>query len=187
MFATCVARPDISCATGQLSQFLNNPSSRHLAAAKRVLCYLNRTTTLGITYCPPPMRLTGYSDANWAGDIDNRRSTTGYVVMINNGAVVWRRQLHPTVALSTMELEYMALTEATKELIWIHNLLAELGYFNKTNTIPTELYSDNQSAIALSKNPVSHARVKHIDIRHHLFTKLFRIKSFGCNTSPCQR
>src|SRR5271167_1950159 len=65
MFATCVARPDISCATGQLSQFLNNPSSRHLAAAKRVLCYLNRTTTLGITYCPPPMRLTGYSDANW--------------------------------------------------------------------------------------------------------------------------
>src|SRR5205814_4744190 len=178
MFAACVTRPDITCAVGQLSQFLNNPSSKHMAAAKRVLRYLKGTTTFGITYCPPPMRLTGYSDANWAGDIDNRRSTTGYVVMINNGAVAWRSQLQPTVALATMEAEYMALTEATKELIWIRNLLMELGYINnKTDTkSPTDLYSDNQSAIALAKNPVSHARAKHIDIRHHFIREAIQDK-----------
>jgi len=169
MFAACVTRSDIMCAAGQLSQFLNNPSSKHMAAAKRVLRYLKGTLTFGITYRPPPKRLTGYSDANWGGDLDTRRSTTGYVVMINNGAAAWKSQLQVTVALSTMEAEYMALTEATKELIWIRNLLAELGYTNNKAgaNSPTELYSDNQSAIALAKNPVSHARAKHIDIRHH--------------------
>jgi hypothetical protein len=111
--------------------------------------------------------------------------------MINNGAVVWRSQLQHTVALSTMESEYMALTEATKELIWKCNLLAELGYFNNTDTEPdtesTKLYSDNQSAIALSKNPVSHARANTLIFVIILSATLFRIKSFGCNTSPRRR
>jgi hypothetical protein len=167
MFAACVTRPDIMCAVGQLSQFLNNPSTNHLLAAKRVLRYLKGTLTLGIVYRPPPMRLAGYSDADWAGDISTRRSTTGYVVMLNNGAIAWRSQRQPTVALSTMEAEYMALTEATKELKWVRQLLLELGYTRKDSDAPTQLYSDNQSAIALAKNPVSHARAKHIDIRHH--------------------
>ena len=73
------------------------------------------------------MKLTGYSDADWAGDINNRRSTTGYIIMLNGGAIAWRSHLQPTVALSTMEAEYMALTEATKELIWLRTFLAELG------------------------------------------------------------
>ena len=168
MFAACVTRPDITCAVGQLSQFLNNPSSKHMLAVKRVLRYLQGTPSLGITYGPPPSRLTGYSDADWAGDVNTRRSTTGYVVMLNNGAVAWRSQRQPTVALSTMEAEYMALTEATKELKWIKTFLAELGCNGQsTDSTPTDLYSDNQSAIALAKNPVSHARAKHIDIRHH--------------------
>ena len=132
--------------------------------------------TLGITYHPPPMRLTDYSDANWAGDIDTRRSTTRYIIMINNGAVAWRSQLQPTIALSMMEAEYIALTKATKELIWIRKLLAELGYFNYTDSESTELYSDNQSAIALSKNPVSHARAKHIDIHHHFIREAIQDK-----------
>ena len=168
MFAACVTRPDITCAVGQLSQFLNNPSSKYMLAVKRVLRYLQGTPSLGITYGPPPSRLTGYSDADWAGDVNTRRSTTGYVVMLNNGAVAWRSQRQPTVALSTMEAEYMALTEATKELKWIRTFLAELGCNGQsTDSTPTDLYSDNQSAIALAKNPVSHARAKHIDIRHH--------------------
>jgi hypothetical protein len=180
MFAACVTRPDIMCAVGQLSQFLNKPSSKHLHAAKRVLRYLKRTLTMGITYCPPPMKLTGYSDADWAGNIDIRRSTTGYVVMLNNGAIAWRSQRQVTVALSTMEAEYMALTEATKELIWIRTFLSELGYSNNNadskSPTSTELYSDNQSAIALAKNPVSHARAKHIDIRHHFIREAIQDK-----------
>jgi hypothetical protein len=166
MFAACVTRPDIACAVGQLSQFLNNPSSKHMHAAKRVLRYLQGASTLGITYRPPPLRLEGYSDADWAGNLNTRRSTTGYIVMLNNGAIAWRSRLQPTVTLSTMESEYMAPTKATKELKWVRTLLAELGYSNG-DTEPTDLFSDSQSAIALAKNPVSHARAKHIDICHH--------------------
>jgi len=169
MFAACVTRPDIMCAVGQLSQFLNNPSSKHMSAAKRVLRYLKGTSSLGITYRPPPLHLQGYSDADWAGDMDTRRSTTGYIVMLNNGAIAWKSRRQPTVALSTMESEYMALTDATKELKWVRMLLAELGHSNNKSAdeIPTVVFSDNQSAIALGKNPVSHARAKHIDLRHH--------------------
>src|SRR5579859_2376507 len=174
MFAACVTRPDIMCAVGQLSQFLNNPSSKHISAAKRVLRYLQGTSSLGITYRPPPLRLQGYSDADWAGDMDTRKSTTGYVVMLNNGAIAWKSRRQPTVALSTMESEYMALTEATKELKWIRTLLAELSYSNKNS--PTDLFSDNQSAIALSKNPVAHARAKHIDLRHHFVREAIQDK-----------
>src|SRR5271170_2523603 len=119
----------------------------------------------GITYCPPPMRLQGYSDADWAGDVDTRRSTTGYIVMLNNSVIVWKSRRQPMVTLSTMESEYMALTEATKELKWIRTLLAELGYSNDSS--PTTLFSDNQSTISLAKNPISHTRAKHIDLRHH--------------------
>jgi hypothetical protein len=176
MFAACVTRPDIMCAVGKLSQFLNNPSSKHLLAAKRVLRYLKGTLTLGITYRPPPLRLSGYSDADWAGDMSTRRSTTGYVVMLNGGAIAWKSQRQPTVALSTMEAEYMALTEAVKELTWIRKLLAELGYDQDSGNAPTDLYSDNQSAIALAKNPVSHARAKHIDIRHHFIREAIHDK-----------
>ena len=99
----------------------------HMLTVKRVLRYLQGTASLGITYGPPPSRLTGYSDVDWAGDVNTRRFTTGYVVMLNNGAVAWRNQRQPTVALSTMEAEYMALTEATKELKWVRTFLAELG------------------------------------------------------------
>ena len=164
-FASCVTRPDIACAVGQLSQFLHKPSSAHMHAAKRVLRYLQGTSSLGITYRPPPLRLQGYSDANWASDMDTRRSTTGYIVMLNNGAIAWKSRRQPTVALSTMESEYMALTDATKELKWVRTLLAEWSYSN--GKLPTDLFSDNQGAIALTKNPVSHSRAKHIDIRHH--------------------
>jgi hypothetical protein len=176
-FAAYVTRPDIACAVGQLSQFLNKPSSTHMLAAKRVLRYLQGTSTLGITYRPPPLRLQGYSDANWAGDIDTRRSTTGYIVMLNNGAIAWKSRRQPTVALSTMESEYMALTDATKELKWVRMLLAELGYSNsKSDQDPTDLFSDNQGAIALAKNPVSHSRAKHIDLRHHFVREAIQDK-----------
>jgi len=90
MFAACVTRLDIMCAVGQLSQFLNHPLSKHLLAAKYVLRSLQGTSTYGIMYHPPPLYLQGYSDTDWAGDIDTRRSTTGYIVMLNNGTIVWK-------------------------------------------------------------------------------------------------
>jgi len=164
---TYVTRPDITCAVGQLSQFLNNPLTTHMHAAKRVLHYLQGTVTLEILYWPPLLQLQGYSDANWTGDMDMRPSTTGYVVMLNNGPIAWKSHRQPTIALSTMESEYKALTDATKELKWVRTLLAELGYSNGKTNEPSKLYSDNQGAIALAKNPVSHSHAKHIDLRHH--------------------
>ena len=187
MFAVCVTRPDISCAIDQLSQFLNNPSSKHMLTIKRILRYLQGISSLGIIYHPPLLRLTRYSDADWTEDVNIRRSIIGYVVMLNNGVIVWRSQRQSTVALSTMEVEYMALTEAIKELKWIRTFLAELGCNNAKPNVPIDLYSDNQSAIALAKNPVSHARAKHIDIRHHFIREAFRTKSFGSNISPHRR
>jgi len=168
MFAACIKRPDITCAVGHLSQFLNNPSSKHMLAVKRVLRYLQGTPSLGITYGPPPSCLTGYSDADWAGNVNTRCSTTGYVVMLNNGAVAWRSQRQPTVALPTMEAKCIALTEAMKELKWIRTFLAELSFNGQSvDSARTDLYFDNQSTITLAKNSTSHARVKHIDIHHH--------------------
>jgi hypothetical protein len=164
MFAAVVTRPDIMCAASTLSQFLKNPSSKHLAAAKRVLRYFQDTLKMGIKYRPPPTHLSGFSDADWAGDINTRRSKTGYVVMLNNGAIAWRSQLQTTVALSTMEAEYMAVAEAIKELKWLRQFLTELGHKEEASTI---LQTDNQGAIALAKNPVHHSRAKHIDIRYH--------------------
>jgi hypothetical protein len=100
------------------------------------------------------------------------------VVMLNNGAIAWKSRRQPTVALSTMEAEYMALSDATKELKWVRTLLAELGYSNKKSADDTltVLFSDSQSAIALAKNPVSHARAKHIDIRHHFVREAIQDK-----------
>src|SRR2546423_14727634 len=118
-FASLVARPDISCAVGTLSQFNIKPTSTYLAAAKRVLRYLKGTVELGIVYSAPPGEASAFSDADWAGDRETRKSRTGYVVMLNNGAVSWRSSLQPTVALSTTEAEYMALTEVTKEVEWV--------------------------------------------------------------------
>src|SRR3954470_2664430 len=109
--------------------------------------------------------LSGYSDANWGNDLDSRRSTSGYIFLVSGGVVSWSSKRQATVALSSTEAEYMALTQATKEAIWMHTFLNELGFHS--NDDATTIFEDNQSAIALAKNLVHHTRTKHIDIRHH--------------------
>lgn len=108
--------------------------------------------------------LIGYSDADWAGDMDDRHSTSGNVFSLACGAVSWLSKKQATVALSTAEAEYVALSTATQEAIWLRRLLADMG---EPPEGPTEIYEDNQGAISMAKNPVGHARTKHIDIRYH--------------------
>jgi 4-hydroxyphenylpyruvate dioxygenase-like putative hemolysin len=96
--------------------------------------------------------------------------------MLNNGAIAWKSHQQPTVALSTMESEYIALMDAMKELKWVRTLLAELGYSNGKSDDPTNLFSNNQGAIALAKNPVSHSRAKHIDLHHHFVREAIQNK-----------
>lgn len=108
--------------------------------------------------------MIGYSDSDYASDLDARKSTTGYIFMLNGGAVTWSSQRQRSVALSTTEAEYMAACAATKEAIWLRQLLSDI---DEPISGPTTLYIDNQSAIKLIHNPEFHKRTKHIDIRYH--------------------
>jgi hypothetical protein len=117
IFAGLVARPDIMCVVSILAQFGNNPMSIHLKAAKHLLRYLKGILRLGIIYSIPSQVPHAFSDSDWAGDVNSRRSRTGYLIKLNNGAIIWRIILQLTVILSTTEAKYMAMAEALKEII----------------------------------------------------------------------
>ena len=108
--------------------------------------------------------LVAYSDSDWAGDQDDRHSTSGCLFVLAGAAINWLSKKQATVALSTAEAEYIALSATAQEVTWLRRLLGDLG---ATPAAPTEVMEDNQGAIALGKNPVNHARTKHIDIRYH--------------------
>ena len=107
--------------------------------------------------------LVGYSDSDFAGDLDKRRSLTGYVFTIGSCVVSWKATLQSVVAQSTTEAEYIAISEAGKELIWLKGLFAELSGGDSC----IKLFSDSQSAICLTKDQMFHERTKHIDIKYH--------------------
>jgi len=107
--------------------------------------------------------LVGYCDADYAGDVDSRRSTTGYVFLIYGGAASWSSRLQPTVAASTVEAEYMSAAQAAKEALWLRKLCADLGIAGGK----IQIYGDNQGALQLLKHPIASQRSKHIDIMHH--------------------
>ena len=112
--------------------------------------------------------MKGYVDADLAGDSDNRKSTTGFVYTLGGTAVSWGSNLQKTISLSTIEAKYVAVSEASKEMVWIQGFLEELGKKNQMGT----LYSDSQSAIFLAKNPTFYSRTKHIQIRYHFVRSL---------------
>jgi len=166
MYLMVGTRPDLAAAVGVLSQFAADPCPTHWQALKRVFRYLQATSTHGIRFSGSgDGDLIGYSDADWAGDIDTRRSTSGYVFLLNGGCISWRSKKQRTVALSSTEAEYMALSEATQEAVWLKAFMRELG--EDVGDGALTVYEDNQGAIALAKNPEFHKRTKHIDIRYH--------------------
>ena len=111
--------------------------------------------------------MTGFTDSDWAGDHETRRSTSGYVFNIGSGAISWSSKRQSSTALSSCEAEYIGQTQATKEAIWLRRLLAELQAAEGHAPVTTIIYGDNQGAIALARNPQFHARTKHIDTQHH--------------------
>jgi hypothetical protein len=168
---TC--RPDIAHAVNSVSRYASNPSPSHLIAAKRILRYLAGTIHVGLKYVKSEsigndITISAYTDADWGGDHLDRRSTTGYVIQINNCTVSWATKKQQTIAISSAEAEYMAIAAGVQELLWIRQFLSELLPINMfDSTRGSTLYSDSQSAIAISKNDVHHNRTKHIDIKHH--------------------
>jgi hypothetical protein len=135
-------------------------------AAKRVLRYLAGTTTTGVSFRKGDIdtKLVVFSDSDWAGCKETRRSTSGFLVYFAGGPISWKSKLQPTVALSSCEAEYVALTLAVKDVLFLQQLFLELGIEIET---PTLIFGDNLASIALAKNPVNHERTKHIDIKHH--------------------
>ena len=165
LYAAIATRPDISHAVGALSKFSSAPTEVHLTAVKRVLRYLKGTIGLSLQYKHTlNSEIVGFSDADWANDIDSRHSTTGNVFMWSGGAICWLSQKQSTVALSTAESEYIALSSAAQEAVWLRRLFVDLG---EDCTQPLTIMEDNQGAIAMTNNPVQHRRTKHIDIRYH--------------------
>ena len=123
------------------------------------------------------VEILGYSDSDWAGDIDTRRSTTGYVFVLGGAAISWKSRRQATVARSSTEAEYMAVTEAASEAIWLRRLYAELVSnsgphelalgLQQLNSGPQQINVNNSGSISLAHNPKYHDRTKHIDVRHH--------------------
>jgi hypothetical protein len=167
--ATCT-RPDISYAASFLARYLTNPTDQHMQLALRTVGYLKYTFTLGLTIGGGvDLNLSGFVDADWAGCLETRRSTTGYVYRINGTSVVWSSKRQPTVATSTVEAEYVAVSEAAREALWLRCLLGEMGI---KQSGPTLSNCDNKGAIRLALSPGTHQRTKHIDIRHHFIREL---------------
>ena len=168
LYLSTRTRPDIAYAVGNTARFCAKPTKCHWTAVKRILRYLNGTLHLGLLYgCDEKMNLLGYSDADWAGDINDRKSTSGYIFLISKAAVSWRSRKQSCVALSTAEAEYMALASAIQEAVSMRHLVSVLNGNENGLTKPTLIFEDNQSAICMAKNQKYHGRSKHIDIKFH--------------------
>ena len=163
MYASLGTRPDISFAVQTVSWFSKNPGLAHWDTVKRIFRYLKGTMDLWLSYGTVKDKLIGYADAD-GSMAEDRHAISGYAFMLHGGAVSWSAKRQEIVSLSTTENEYVAVTQAAKEALWLCSLLSQV-FPGKLD--PTTLFSDNQSAIALTKDHQYHARTKHIDIRFH--------------------
>lgn len=158
-------RPDLSYAVSILSRFMQEPRDSHWNAAKRVLRYIQGTKDFGLLYTKTKnFVLGGYSDADFAGSIDDRASTSGYLMNMGSAAVSWSCKKQATVATSSAEAEYISAWEAACEIVWLRRILQDLGI---SQAEATSLFIDSQSAIKLAKNPVFHSKTKHVDTKYH--------------------
>ena len=163
MYSMVSTRPDLAYPISVLSRYMANPSEPHWEGLKWLLRYIKGTLNYGLHFkkAKGHIQLEGFVDSDYAANRDNRKSVTSFIFLLNGNCICWKTQLQPVVALSTTEAEFMAVTEAIKEGIWLQGLLKELKMLKGRVTV----YSDSQSAIHLSKNPVYHERSKHIGIR----------------------
>ncbi|XP_021991657.1 uncharacterized mitochondrial protein AtMg00810-like [Helianthus annuus] len=158
-------RPDITYAVQQICMHMHAPCVDHWNALKRIIRYIKGTSSFGLTLGPSPSTsLVAYTDADWAGCPDTRRSTSGYCVYFGDNLISWSSKRQATVSRSSAEAEYRGVANVVAEICWLHNLLLELSL---PLTRATMVYCDNVSAIYLSGNPVQHQRTKHIELDIH--------------------
>jgi hypothetical protein len=186
LYAMTGSRPDIAFATSLVSRFMSNYDSTHWTAVKRILRYLKGTNDLCITFKKTSEALTliGACDSDWGGDKCDRKSTFGYIFLLDGAPISWVSKKQSIVALSTTEAEYIATTHAAKEAIWIRKLMSELGHEQKQ---PTTIFEDNKSCIALANNPVFHMRTKHIDIQYHFIREAIKQQHVSLEYCPTEQ
>jgi hypothetical protein len=163
MYAMVSTRPDISHVVGVFSRDMENIGKEHWETVKWVLLYLRGTSDHCITYNSGCELVHGYVDPDFAGDLDKRRSTSGYVFTLVGGAISWISKLQNIVSLSTTKEEYMVASHAFKEAVWLKGLFGEFGRMQDK----VKLLCDNQSVTHLAKNPTYHSKTKHIPIKYH--------------------
>ncbi|CAO2833049.1 unnamed protein product [Amaranthus hypochondriacus] len=164
-------RPDIAYAVGIVSRFMHRPQTQHMEAVFRILRYLKGTPGKGVLYRKNGhLRITAFTDADWVGDRDDRKSTSGYFTVIGGNLVTWRSKKQKVVALSSAEAEFRGIAKGVMEVLWLRKLLTELGFAPEESCV---IYCDNQAAISISENPVQHDRTKHVEVdRHFIKEKL---------------
>ena len=176
-YLAVATRPDIAYAVNRLAAYTANPSLQHYTAAKRVLRYVKGRKNYSITYHKNATRhvgpedsnhFYGFSDAAFA-NADDRKSISGYVFIANGGAITWGSKKQTAIALLSTEAEYVTLSEASREAMWLRHLYGELGYVQRE---PILVLGDNNGSIAMAKNPQFHKRTKHVDIRWHWVREL---------------
>ena len=165
LYLSAATRPDITYAVGNVAKFCAKPTKQHWMAVKRIFRYLKGTQKYGLLFKTSTDKdCVGFSDTDWGGDLDDRKSTSGYVFQIGGTAVSWRSKKQACVALSTAEVEYIALASTAQESVWLQQLLADI---KKEPPKKMVIFEDNQSAISIARNPQFHGRSKHIGIKYH--------------------
>ena len=166
-----ITRPDIAYAVHIVSQFVSAPTTVHWAVVVRILRYLRGTCFQSLLFpSTSSFELCAYSDADWASNPTDRKSTTGFCIFLGDSLISWKSKKQVVVSRSSTEAEYRAMASTTTEIVWLRWLLADMGI---PLSSPTPMYCDNKSAIQISHNSVFHERTKHIEIdchiiRHHL-------------------
>jgi hypothetical protein len=168
MYAMLCTRPDVSYALSMTSRYQQNPGDSHWMAVKNILKYLRRTKEMFLVYggLEEDLCVKCYSDASFQTDRDDSRSQSGYVFIMNGGAIAWKSSKQNVVAQSTTESEYVAASEAAQEAAWMKKFIADLGVVPAIQD-PIEIFCDNEGAIAQAKEPRSHHSTKHILRRFH--------------------
>ncbi|XP_060668087.1 uncharacterized mitochondrial protein AtMg00810-like [Ziziphus jujuba] len=176
-------RPDVMFVVSHISRFMDCPTKLYLQAAKRILRYLKGIIDFGVFYKKGGNeKLIAYTDSNYARDLDDRKSTSGYVFMLSIGAMSWSSKKQPVISLSTTEVEFIAATLCVSQVIWLRRILEGFKHAQHDSTI---VYCDNSSTIKLSKNLVMHGCSKHIDVRFHFLRKLTKdgiVEMVHCHT-----
>ena len=165
------------------SRYMGNPRKKHWQAMKRIFRYHKGKIDIGLVYHGDmSCALVGYSDSDYATNLDAKRYVIRYAFMIHNSLSSWKATLQPTMVLCTIEVEYIALVEATKEGIWLKGLISNLGFPHEK----TIILCDNRSAKYLANDQLHHETTKHIDIKYHFIhsEKRFKVQKVDLMENP---